>query len=488
MQDRQQSKIPVLNFILFVSLSFAVLLGHALLMSYLNPQDAKAPQELAAGKVDEQKADEQKAHDDQPKLPDTVAPVEQEQEKPDDSVPGDQVAAPDGVPAAEQAAKPAEPEGQWVMLGSADPAAPYRMLVTLTNRGAAVSRIELNSPRYLDLEDRSGYLGHLVVDEELADKQAGGRGCYVQVVGQGTPAAEADVEQGDVIVAVDNAKINTASELWYEMQQTKPKQQVALKILRDGQELTLTATLRRRPLDVVKPDENDPLSMLLSFRQIGDEELPDPHTKMKDAERRKDEDDEKLQLARAGVYRRGTAGPESARRQLGDCRSRPNPCDLSSRGGEVWLGRVENLPLGENSRRRTGRPQLQGLSPGVRGRNRKCRPREPEIRLSTRWPHGIANRRLVVRQQNWAYRILRRCGRAARRGRPERGQPVQPNWLSHYRQRRIRRPPARINGSITSVSTPNTSRRLSFPRKRIQTNFGLPNGNRFAWDDSTQNW
>ena len=288
MQDRQQSKIPVLNFILFVSLSFAVLLGHALLMSYLNPQDAKAPQELAAGKADEQKVDEE-----QPKLPATVAPVENKQEKPDDSVAGDQVAAPDGAPAAEQA----EPEGQWVMLGSADPAAPYRMLVTLTNRGAAVSRIELNSPRYLDLEDRSGYLGHLVVDEELADKQASGRGCYVQVVGQGTPAAEAGVEQGDLIVAVDNVKINTAGELWYEMQQTKPKQQLPLKVLRDGKELTLTATLRRRPLDVVKPDNNDPLSMLLSFRQIGDEELPDPHTKMKDDERKEDKDEE-LDLAR----------------------------------------------------------------------------------------------------------------------------------------------------------------------------------------------
>ena len=41
---------------------------------------------------------------------------------------------------------------------------PYRMLVTLTNKGAAVARIELNSPRYCDIDDRSGYLGHLVMD------------------------------------------------------------------------------------------------------------------------------------------------------------------------------------------------------------------------------------------------------------------------------------------------------------------------------------
>src|ERR1700742_1734260 len=66
-----------------------------------------------------------------------------------------------GVAAAKPIEAPKEkvPE-QWVTLGSADPASDYRMLVTLTNRGAAVERIELNSPRYRDVEaweDRSGY-------------------------------------------------------------------------------------------------------------------------------------------------------------------------------------------------------------------------------------------------------------------------------------------------------------------------------------------
>ena len=57
--------------------------------------------------------------------------------------------------AAEKAAAPAEPPvaEQWVTLGSADPADPYRMLVTLTNRGAAVVRIEANSDRYRAIDD-----------------------------------------------------------------------------------------------------------------------------------------------------------------------------------------------------------------------------------------------------------------------------------------------------------------------------------------------
>ena len=58
------------------------------------------------------------------------------------------------------------------------------MLVTLSSEGASLARLELSSERYRDLEDRSGYLGHLVMDN--SDK---GPGCLVQVVGAGTPAA-----------------------------------------------------------------------------------------------------------------------------------------------------------------------------------------------------------------------------------------------------------------------------------------------------------
>ena len=63
------------------------------------------------------------------------------------------------------APEPEVPE-QWVTLGSADEHDPYRMLVTLTNRGAAVARIELSSPRYCDIDNRYGYLGHLVMDSD----------------------------------------------------------------------------------------------------------------------------------------------------------------------------------------------------------------------------------------------------------------------------------------------------------------------------------
>ena len=65
-------------------------------------------------------------------------------------------------------------------LGSADEKSPYRMLVTLGNRGGGPP-YRTEQPRYHDLDDRGGYLGHLVMED---DGQLDG--CPVQVVGDGT--------------------------------------------------------------------------------------------------------------------------------------------------------------------------------------------------------------------------------------------------------------------------------------------------------------
>jgi len=86
--------------------------------------------------------------------------------------------APGDLPAVVSSAIPT----QYVALGSVDPKSGYRMLVTLSNAGAAVVRAEMSSPRYRDQEDWNGYLGDL----EL--KTVAG-GVQVQVAGAGTPAA-----------------------------------------------------------------------------------------------------------------------------------------------------------------------------------------------------------------------------------------------------------------------------------------------------------
>ena len=215
----------------------------------------------------------EKKQDDAPKAdkakPDAIKP---DVAKPDAAKPEGEVAA-----KADKAAPivaPAErlPE-QWVTLGSADPASDYRMLVTLTNRGAAVERIELNSPRYRDVEDwedRSGYLGQLQPTPDPDHK-----GLLLQCVGPGTPAALAGLKTGDVLTEVAGRRVHDAADLIIALKQTRPDQQIKLATLRDGKRVELTARLIRPPLAVVKPEDSDPLSYLLTLDRLDGQKIPE---------------------------------------------------------------------------------------------------------------------------------------------------------------------------------------------------------------------
>ncbi|HEY5311332.1 MAG TPA: YidC/Oxa1 family insertase periplasmic-domain containing protein, partial [Pirellulales bacterium] len=197
---------------------------------------------------------------------------------------------PDGKAAPAKAAgeqvKPAKPPAivapaeklpqVWATLGSGDPGSPYRMLVIFNSRGAAVERIELNSPRYTDVEqweDRSGYLGHLSEDD--APDHAG---CLVRVVGPGTPAGDAGLKAGDVITSLAGRRIRGAADLLLAMKQTRVDEKIEIVVKRDDKPQTLTALLGKRPLAIVKPEKmsgekEDPLSYLLTLEQLDDQEL-----------------------------------------------------------------------------------------------------------------------------------------------------------------------------------------------------------------------
>ncbi len=193
-------------------------------------------------------------------------------------------------PVAEQPVAPEPPvESKQLTLGSGDPASPFRMLVYLTNDGAAVERLEMNSPQYLDLDDRSGHLGYL----SPADASDRG-GAIVRVVGPGTPAAAAGLAAGDVITAIDKQKIDGAAGLTNALEQTRPGAQVAITVVRGEETKSLKATLVRQPLAVIRPEyeteplatiagkKHDPLSFLMTLEQVDQKlltketsELPD---------------------------------------------------------------------------------------------------------------------------------------------------------------------------------------------------------------------
>ena len=95
------------------------------------------------------------------------------------------------------------------------------------------------------------------------------------MVGPGTPAAKAGLKPGDLIIAVDGQTVTGDESLRKALEKTKPGRDVPLLISRDGKEQQLTATLAHPPMEVIRPEGDDPLSFLMTLAQIDDEKLPD---------------------------------------------------------------------------------------------------------------------------------------------------------------------------------------------------------------------
>jgi 2-alkenal reductase len=96
-----------------------------------------------------------------------------------------------------------------------------------------------------------------LADEEKLPVQAGalvgGRDQNDQPVPgvqPGTPAATAGIKDGDIIVSVEDKAIDDGHPLDATLSQFSPGQTVNLKILRDGQQMTIQVTLGTRPSDL----------------------------------------------------------------------------------------------------------------------------------------------------------------------------------------------------------------------------------------------
>ena len=178
---------------------------------------------------------------------------------------------------------PPEAPHQRATLGSLDVESDYVMLVTFNNRGGAIERVELNNPRFQELNARRegrGYLGHLAArDPQPGDNRAG---VEVTVVGPGTPAAIAGLQVGDVITSV-NTGVDEPQPIesvldWNELL-VNSANRVGAKwtfsvIDEDGGQRQVELTLAAEPLSLVEPVKApesafaDPLSMLLTLQKI----------------------------------------------------------------------------------------------------------------------------------------------------------------------------------------------------------------------------
>jgi YidC/Oxa1 family membrane protein insertase len=253
----------------------AILLGYQALDMRLNPEPAKPPAEAVPAAEDMADGDAALGLEDPDDLRPTPTMPADEQRSAD-------VADLPGGPPTE-----ARPDAQWFTLGSLDPERPEKMLVWLTNEGAAIECLALNDPRYLDLDARHGYLGYLALRDTP-------EGCRIGAVGHGTPAAQAtpsagDVQSpglraGDILEQLGDQSIKTAQDYRNALEGTRPGQVVRIRVRRndaDGPIATeFTATLRRRPLEVIQPEPEQvdasqtrhPFSFLLGLQKLGDKQ------------------------------------------------------------------------------------------------------------------------------------------------------------------------------------------------------------------------
>lgn len=136
----------------------------------------------------------------------------------------------------------------WYTLGSFDPqAGGHNLLVTFTNRGGAIERVELVGRKdgdvagpleYRRVDTRSGYLGYLALRPAT-----GADGVRVNVVAPGTPASMAKAKSGktglqvgDIITAINGVTVADQAAAEEVLAKTAPGQEIAIEVLRPSEE------------------------------------------------------------------------------------------------------------------------------------------------------------------------------------------------------------------------------------------------------------
>ena len=124
------------------------------------------------------------------------------------------------------------------------------VVTAATNVGFAISSNEveavLEALRESSAGDprREGFLGI-----SLEDRTDGGQGALVTRVTSGSPADEAGIEVGDVVVAVDDAATDGRAGVIAAIRDHEPGDEVEVVVVRDGEEETFSVVLAEREDD-----------------------------------------------------------------------------------------------------------------------------------------------------------------------------------------------------------------------------------------------
>jgi serine protease Do len=106
-----------------------------------------------------------------------------------------------------------------------------------------------------DGQVQRGYLGVQITDLDLEKSEVLGLkdqgGALVTMVGGESPAEKAGIEPGDVIVNADGSRVDSSSRLRLMISARKPGSAVPLEVLRNGERITLSATLEELPAEAL---------------------------------------------------------------------------------------------------------------------------------------------------------------------------------------------------------------------------------------------
>ena len=72
------------------------------------------------------------------------------------------------------------------------------------------------------------------------------KGVYISGVQEGSAAADADVQEGDVIIKINNTRVNSSSELQEKVAQYRPGDEVRVTLLRDNKEKIINVKLKNK--------------------------------------------------------------------------------------------------------------------------------------------------------------------------------------------------------------------------------------------------
>lgn len=115
------------------------------------------------------------------------------------------------------------------------------------------------------------------VTAELAEKEGIDeiKGVYVAGVVPGGAAEEAGIEEGDIILAVNDSRVNSASKLQEIVARYSPGKKVEVVISREGEERTIKAQLKNvmGTTEIVKKDDSEKNEVLGAIMQPLPEDL-----------------------------------------------------------------------------------------------------------------------------------------------------------------------------------------------------------------------